>query len=159
MKRQYIHFPPKGCDYEESRSWKNIWLLQFPKEWIGTHLPLAPLCRKDYDLREVFSPEAFEIELLDAKDGKIYFVKTWAAYEEGENGLWQVHHYMFAEHYCACNRKLDASKQGAVTDDECEGDRFKIRSITAPATLPDVLLYTETERVGRPAYPPLYDMA
>ncbi len=120
--------------------------LVFPVSWIGTKLPPAPKNRDDYDKVE-YPQTAFEIELLDTQDGKIYKGYSWAHYEDAwtyGNTETTVHIYMFLEHYCACHRKIDALDAGADTDEECEGERFLVRSITAPAHLPGLILYSET---------------
>lgn len=101
----------------------------------------------------------FDVELLDSTDGAIYRRKMSVACEgdasrvvaDADGNVREVmslHGYFYAEHYCPCNRKLDAQRSGAVVeDDECEGDRFRIRSITCPG-LPGLVLYSETMDEG-----------
>jgi hypothetical protein len=98
----------------------------------------------------------FEMELFDSTDGSVYRRNVYVAYEDdvtvivdGDGNcrdVMSLHGYFYAEHYCPCNRKLDAQRLGAVVlDEECEGDRFRIRSITHPG-LPGLVLYSETVR-------------
>lgn len=130
--------------YREANRYRNIYVLCFPKSWIGTELPPSPKSREDYDDRDKFSPHAFEIELLDTLDGKIYKTTMGAHYEECEGGFYTVHEYMLADHYCSCNRKADAGRGGAITDDECDGRRFLVKSVKTPDWPNKLILYTET---------------
>ena len=120
--------------------------LVFPKEWIGTKLPAPwqhPLFGKPPGTDQT---EHFEIELLDTQDGKVYKAKHNAFYEEQfpEDTETTVQIYMFVHHYCPCHRKIDALAAGADTDEECEGERFVVQSVTAPAHMPGLVLYSET---------------
>lgn len=131
--------------YDEKQPPDKYTALMFPKEWIGTKLP-APW---RHPMRAPGSDQArhFEIELLDTQDGKVYKTKSWAFYQEEFPGDTEtsVHIYMFRDHYCPCHRKIDALAAGADTDEECEGERFVVQSITAPAHMPGLILYSETE--------------
>lgn len=54
-----------------------------------------------------------------------------------------LNRYSYAEHYCPCNRKLDAEGADIDTDEECAGERFKIARIEA-TNFPGLILYSET---------------
>lgn len=124
--------------------------LVFSKSWIGTKLP-------DQWEHPLFGTKAkaglptdqmehFLVELLDTEDGKVYKIRTWSHYELPSARFKDttVHTYMYREHYCSCHRKADARSAGADTDEECEGERFVVQSITAPEHLPGLVLYSET---------------
>jgi hypothetical protein len=115
------------------------------------------------NLRNVWLPadceNALTVVLLDAEDGKEYATANFfTAYER--NGYpfrvmdadrneprppaaAALQDYFYADHHCPCHRKADARRAGAVTDEECEGDRFKIARIECPK-LPGLVLYSET---------------
>jgi hypothetical protein len=138
------YYEDEDCPYKHCR-------LVFPKSWIGTRLPAQwqhPVDHPDADQRHHFL-----IELEDTEDGgKIYTARSWPSYHGDDSAGWgpddprmtHLHIYTYQEHYCACHRKSDAEAAGAGTDDECEGERFAVRSITAPEHLPGVVLYSET---------------
>lgn len=51
--------------------------------------------------------------------------------------------YFYGSHHCPCHRKSDARKAGAIIEnDECEGNRFLIHSITCDKA-PGLNLYSE----------------
>jgi len=112
--------------------------LVFPKDWIGTILPVAPANRSDYDIIE----KDFVIELHDTEDNQIYIIETWPHYESIED-MMSINTYMLNDHYCTCRRKSDAANQGAITDNKCEGNRFIIRSVRAKGC--DYTLYSEVK--------------
>jgi hypothetical protein len=117
-------------------------ILLFPKEWVGSHLPIGPENRSDYDI----IPRSFVVTLLDTESGKTYPARTWPFYEPTYGGqeFTTVQVYMFRHHYCPCHRKSDAEAMGCEdTDDECEGTRFLVQSVVAEQ-MPDVVLYSET---------------
>ena len=134
--------------YEDRESPYEHTVLVFPKEWVGTKLPA------NWHPDRGSQDQLFEITLADVEDGgKEYKATAWPSYYAngpchedwvGYPGMGTVSVYSYLQHYCACHRKTDAAEAGADTDDECEGDRFKVKSITAPAHLPGVVLYSET---------------
>jgi hypothetical protein len=118
------------------------------------HLVFTPAFAEAFLPRE--SSTELIIELLDTTDGNTYRHKMYAAYDDaGYNsildqdwncidGLIGLQGYFYAEHYCPCHRKDYASDAGAIIEnDECEGRRFLVRSITCEK-LPDLILYSET---------------
>jgi hypothetical protein len=100
------------------------------------------------------------VEYRDATDGALYERHIYTAWED-VNDVWfpgfdedwnplnagrvvrALMAYWYGQHHCPCHRKQDAREAGAVTDDECEGDRFQIRRIWDPAH-PNLILYSET---------------
>lgn len=130
-----------------------MWLA-FPRRWIGSTLP------------DNWGPggdgEHFRVELLDSSDGKIYIASMWPHYEPDDHAeYWSkdgfsfdepfasVQLYMYRHHFCACHRKEAARKHGAVIDnEECEGERFVVRSITAPAFMLGAILYSEMKELA-----------
>lgn len=91
------------------------------------------------------------VVLLDAEDGKRYETRMPAFYEadrtfiplDFEGVVRHLQLYMYEDHFCACHRKIAAGAAGADTDEECEGERFKVERIEAP-DLPGLVLYSET---------------
>lgn len=98
-------------------------------------------------------------EYLDTTDGKLYQTPMYAAWADCPEVYFEVwdenwnpvtaqnikalQGYFYNDHHCPCHRKQDAEAAGAVTDSECEGTRFQIVRIWAPAH-PDLILYSET---------------
>jgi hypothetical protein len=89
--------------------------------------------------------------LLDNTDNKIYKSKIYVAYEDATTldneynsiEVKSLMGYFYGSYHCACHRKHDAQKVGAIVEnDECEGKRFLIYSITCDK-LPDLNLYSE----------------
>jgi hypothetical protein len=131
-------------------------LLSFTREWKKANLPIGIGDVAGYD----YDSKALKVDLLDTDDptGKVYTTYMPAAYGDptaawalDEN--WQcvdseritsLQDYFYSQHHCPCHRKSDAKAAGAVVpDSECEGSRFKIKSITC-RDMPDVILYSET---------------
>lgn len=121
--------------------------LVFPREWLGTTLP-NPWKHPVFEDNAEDQRTHFAIELLDTQDGTVYGARAWPHYEDpmsfDDESEATVHIHMFLEHYCACHRKIDAAAAGADTDEECEGERFVVKSITAPEWMPGLVLYSET---------------
>jgi hypothetical protein len=119
--------------------------LCFPKDWIGTKLP----AQWKHPAKHPGSDQTyyFQIDLLDTRDGKVYKTKSWPHYEDAyaQDTHTTINIYMFLEHYCACHRKCDARDAGADTDEECEGERFVVKSITCPTRTGGLVLYSETD--------------
>ncbi len=116
-------------------------ILVFPRTWIGTILPVGSFSTKQGE-----SKYLFEVTLLDTRDGKEYLSREYACYEDPavfDNSLAAVQEYMYADHFCACHRKIAAANAGADTDEECEGERFLVKSIRGLNT-PNLVLYSET---------------
>lgn len=83
----------------------------------------------------------FICTLLDTTNQKTYSFPIYAAYEPNYNlvfdvegneitNLRRLQFYFYESHYCPCHRKTDAKRAGAKTDDECNGNRFRIEKIT-----------------------------
>jgi hypothetical protein len=123
--------------------------LVFTEEWRKKFLPVegakSGMC------------DGFNVLLKDKTDGATYKTKLYVAYDDSCNEsifdedyntieitLQSVMGYFYGSHYCPCHRKQDAKGAGAIVEnDECEGDRFLIESITCP-DLPNLILYSET---------------
>jgi hypothetical protein len=128
--------------------------LVFPVGWIGTKLPDQWKDTMHIDSQGVKRGECkddtryFVIELLDTTDGKVYLDSNWPCYEQvyKDSVLTTIHIYLFLEHYCSCHRKCAAKDAGADTDEECEGERFKVKSITCPTHTGNLVLYSETQK-------------
>jgi hypothetical protein len=97
--------------------------------------------------------DSFNVNLLDTHDGKIYKTKLYVAYEHEKESILNEEYdpveaeslmgYFYGSHHCPCHRKADAKRAGAIVEDnECEGNRFLIHSITHDK-VPDVILYSE----------------
>lgn len=123
-------------------------LLGFTQEWRDEFLPRGVGSGPGYDNK------ALLVKLLDTQDGKVY--DTWlpAAYNDAAEIMmldadwnpvpaWTLLSYFYFHHHCPCHRKCDAKDLGADTDEECEGDRFLIQSITCE-NFPKLVLYSET---------------
>jgi hypothetical protein len=121
------------------------WFLGFSKDFMNGFLP------------SWLPGDTFDVELVDTEDNnKIYLVAWSGGYEEyPEQGtildksgnrpeIYTIFRYSYEEKFCACNRKAEAARAGAILDnDECEGNRFQIRSVTCKE-FPDLILYSET---------------
>jgi hypothetical protein len=122
-------------------------VLVFTSAWADQWLPSS-----------LYNPKALKLVLKDTLDGRLYDTWISCAYQHRElNNLpgvldtnWDVVEgmclmpYFYSCHHCPCHRKQDAKAAGAdVPDDECEGTRFLIHEIVAPA-LPRLVLYSET---------------
>lgn len=116
-------------------------ILGFTEAWKLANLP----ANSSYDLT---------ITLFDRQDEKTYSMPIYTAYENDirtelmdddwhEVAPHSLQSYFYSLHHCPCHRKQAAAKAGAITDEECEGDRFVVQSIVAPS-LPDLILYSET---------------
>ena len=123
-------------------------------EWWAAEMPPGVSGPKD----EVHDPYALQVVYLDRQDGKTYETKIYVAWDSrievyfaprDPAGVWEplsgklLQEYFYGQHHCPCHRKQDVSELGADTDDECEGDRFPIVKIFAPAH-PELILYSET---------------
>jgi hypothetical protein len=113
--------------------------LGFSKEWMYLELPPAS------------TSEGFRCSLLDTDNGDVYTTLEYVAYDDevcyldsdyNNTYLYCLNNYVYGCHFCACNRKGIAKTQGAKTDDECDGDRFLIQSITPLNS--ELILLSET---------------
>lgn len=132
------------------------WHLAIDPAWWQAHMPKG---FKSLDPADRDHSYAFQVEYLDRTDGKKYETKMYVAWDDydevyfpgfDENwnhlnalGVKALMGYFYNEHTCPCHRKQDAASAGAVTDDECEGDRFQIARIWDP-NHPGLILYSET---------------
>lgn len=112
----------------------NNWYLVFTKDWMEKYLPKDNL----------------DIILLDTTTDIEYKFKIHASYEDNNSifldknyneidNIYHINQYYYEDHYCSCHRKIDALINGANTDEECEGDRFLIKSILYK----NIILYSE----------------
>jgi hypothetical protein len=123
--------------------------LMFEKRWAKDKLPVGI---GDVDYRR----DALRVVLLDTEDNKEYITAMSASWQHDDQYLMDrdynelpiesthLQAYFYGSHHCPCHRKDDARRAGAaVKDDECEGNRFRIKEITC-AELPGLILYSET---------------
>lgn len=138
-------------------------MLWFPKHWIGTILPAEwkhPTFNPGTDQTYHFVVEYLDTEThrvvgadsapMNYGSGLVIPTRYWPHYEEypdDEYGNISIHRYFYQDHECACHRKsiVESNRPDLYgdLDDECEGERFKIRAIYAPEHLPGIILFSE----------------
>lgn len=144
-----------GFFYEEGR--EGGLYLAFTVPWRKLHLPLSVVF--DHFPGDAKAPKgrsypelcnALLVYLRDTEDGKVYKTYMMPSWEDGDDAGWDewqnhtsLNQYFYGSHHCQCHRKCDAKAAGAVTDEECEGERFMIERIVYKG-LPDLILASET---------------
>lgn len=112
--------------------------LGFKEDWKNKNLP------KELE-------EKFDIVQLDTLTGQTFKSNIFVAHNDNgyflDNNYYRIelstlNQYVYGSHHCACHRKQDARESGIEVDEECEGRRFLIQSITVPNS--SLILCSET---------------
>lgn len=142
LKQKYLEYHSDWLTHYVEGNYNN-WFLAFKKEFMLEHLP---------GIDEV------TVKLIDSEDNnKVYLMGWWLDFEEADScygilgknyehptePFWTLFQYIYQDKLCACNIKMGAQRAGAVlNNEECEGNRFQIESITFDDH-PDLILYSE----------------
>lgn len=96
------------------------------------------------DWRDNLPPDSvsscLKMVLKDTTDGKLYEHLMCSVFDKypshvldndyNSTEVWTLMFYFYGSHHCPCHRKTDARLAGAITDEECEGNRFLIERVT-----------------------------
>jgi len=144
LKQKYLEHHSDLLDHYTEGDYRRSQFLVFKEDFRAT---LPPKTGNGID--EV------TVELIDTEDGgKIYRMGWWLNYEGSpcthvlnkefeEVPAFTLHQYIYGSKLCQCNKKMGAEQAGAIVpNDECEGDRFQIKSITFDCAS-ELILYSE----------------